>query len=225
MNIDVAHFSRPILLLIFAGAAAAIWVAGIYLSNATDVLSKRLGLGHALGGLVLLAIVANLPEIAIIVSAVLHYNLGIAMGNILVGIALQTVVLVVLDAVGLGKADSLTYRAASLELDRLEGPRPPKRVVIDPRETETAKQADVHLSPRLGTNVPVMNGLLNLIIQAGQVNTAYIRAHTVGYQELVDTVAPWTPEKVAQVSGGPGVFLKTEPRGRHSRWAFRRAGP
>ena len=116
MNISFDHLSLPILLLIFAGAAAAVWVAGIYLSKATDVLSERLGLGQALGGLILLAIVTNLPEIAITVSAALHHNLGIAVGNILGGIALQTVVLVVLDTIGLGKAAPLTYRAASLEL-------------------------------------------------------------------------------------------------------------
>ncbi len=50
-------------------------------------------------------------------------------------------------------------------LDRRRGPKPPKLVVIDPRKTETAKEADVHLAPKVGTNVPVMNGLLNLIIQ------------------------------------------------------------
>ena len=44
------------LLVIFAAAAGAIWVAGISLSNQTDVLSTRLHLGSALGGLILLAI-------------------------------------------------------------------------------------------------------------------------------------------------------------------------
>jgi cation:H+ antiporter len=46
--------SLPILLLIFAGAAACVWVAGVKLSDTTDVLSSRLGLGQALGGLLLL---------------------------------------------------------------------------------------------------------------------------------------------------------------------------
>ena len=104
------------LLLIFGAAAAAVWIAGVYLSVATDVLSERFGLGEALGGLVLLAIVTNLPEIAITASAALQHNLGIAIGNILGGIAIQTVVLVILDAFGLGKAGGLTHRAASLAL-------------------------------------------------------------------------------------------------------------
>src|ERR687886_3031924 len=85
---------------IFASGAAAVWVAGIKLSDSSDVLSERLGLGQALGGLILLAIATNLPEIAITVSAALAHNLAIAIGNILGGIAIQTVVLAVLDALG-----------------------------------------------------------------------------------------------------------------------------
>ena len=100
--------SLPILLLIFVGAAAFVWMAGVRLSDTTDVLSSRLGLGEALGGLIMLAIVTNLPEIAITVSAALSDELGVAVGNILGGIAIQTVVLVVLDAFGMGGRDPLT---------------------------------------------------------------------------------------------------------------------
>jgi cation:H+ antiporter len=108
--------SLPLLVLVFLGAAGAVWIAGIHLSNSTDVLDHRLGFGEALGGLVLLSIATNLPEIAITASAALSHHLGIAIGNILGGIAIQTVVLVVLDAIGLGAISSLTYRAASLVL-------------------------------------------------------------------------------------------------------------
>jgi cation:H+ antiporter len=102
--------------LVFVGAAAVIWVAGIALSDQTDVLSTRLHLGSALGGLLLLAIATNLPEIAIVASASLAGNLGVAVGNILGGIAIQTVVLVALDVFGVRGRAPLTYRAASLVL-------------------------------------------------------------------------------------------------------------
>jgi cation:H+ antiporter len=109
--------SLPLLALvaIFCGAAAAVWVAGTKLSAATDVLATRLGLGEAFGGLILLAFVTNLPEIAIVVSAAMAHDLGIAIGNILGGIAIQTVVLAVLD-IGMRERRPLTYRAASLVL-------------------------------------------------------------------------------------------------------------
>jgi cation:H+ antiporter len=104
----------PILLAIFVAAGIAVWVAGIRLSTATDVLDTKLGLGDAFGGLVLLAIVTNLPEIAIVVSASMSHHLDIAVGNILGGIAIQTVVLVILDRAGLPGTVSLSNRGASL---------------------------------------------------------------------------------------------------------------
>jgi cation:H+ antiporter len=105
-----------VLVLIFAAAAGAIWVAGIQLSDQTDVLSTRLHLGSALGGLILLALATNLPEIAIVAGAAAGGQVEIAVGNILGGIAIQTVVLVALDAFGVSPGKPLTYRAASLVL-------------------------------------------------------------------------------------------------------------
>ncbi|HEY8834018.1 MAG TPA: hypothetical protein VIM09_00420 [Chthoniobacterales bacterium] len=108
--------SLPVLSLIFAAAAAVVWIAGVYVSKTTDVLSSRFGLGEALGGAILLAIVTNLPEIAITASGAMRNQLGIATGNILGGIAIQTVVLAILDAFGMGKKAPLTSHAASLDL-------------------------------------------------------------------------------------------------------------
>jgi cation:H+ antiporter len=110
--------SLPLLALvgIFLAAAVAIWVAGIQLSNQTDVLATRLHLGSALGGLVLLAVATNLPEIAIVASASAGGHVEVAVGNVLGGIAIQTVVLCALDAFGTPGDRPLTYRAASLVL-------------------------------------------------------------------------------------------------------------
>jgi cation:H+ antiporter len=107
-----------LLLVIFAAAGAVVWVAGIHLSRTTDVLDARLHLGSAFGGLIVLAVATNLPEIAITVSASLSGSLDVAVGNILGGIALQTVVLVILDVFGRRGpgVKPLTYRAASLVL-------------------------------------------------------------------------------------------------------------
>ena len=78
------------LVLIFLAAAATVSFAGILLSSSTDALDVRLGLGEALGGAILLAVATNLPEIAITASAALAHDLGIAIGNILGGIAILT---------------------------------------------------------------------------------------------------------------------------------------
>src|SRR5918912_3846900 len=108
--------SLLLLVVIFLAAAGGVWLAGIQLSKTTDVLSERLHLGAALGGVILLAIATNLPEIAITASAALAHQLDVAVGNILGGIALQTVVLVALDAAGVRPRKPLTYLAASLTL-------------------------------------------------------------------------------------------------------------
>ncbi len=92
------------------------WVAGIRLSSTTDFLSEHLGLGEALGGVILLAITTNLPEIVITTTAAISGELGIAIGNILGGIAIQTVVLALLDLLGMRGKRSLTATAASLGL-------------------------------------------------------------------------------------------------------------
>jgi len=106
------------LIIIFAAAGTVVWFAGIQLSKTTSVLDSFLHLGSALGGLIVLAVATNLPEMAITVSAAISGNVDVAVGNILGGIALQTVVLVALDAFGKrGKGvKPLTYRAASLTL-------------------------------------------------------------------------------------------------------------
>jgi ferredoxin-nitrate reductase len=67
-------------------------------------------------------------------------------------------------------------------LDRLAGPDPPKVVVMDPRSTSTAQAATVHIAPKIGTNVAVLNGLLRLLFEEveGAIDDKYIEKHTVG---------------------------------------------
>src|SRR6195952_1636472 len=103
------------LIAIFAAGAAVIWFAGVKLADTTDILTSRLHLGKALGGVIVLAIATNLPEIAITVSAAVSGALGVAVGNILGGIAIQTVVLVAMD-IAMKEPVPMSYRAASLSL-------------------------------------------------------------------------------------------------------------
>ena len=109
----------PALIAIFIAAAVVTWVAGILLSRTTDALDDRLHLGEALGGVVLLAISGSLPELAITVSAVLQGHLDVAAGNLIGGIAIQTMVLVLCDR-AVGGDHPLTYLVGSL-IPVLEG--------------------------------------------------------------------------------------------------------
>ena len=93
-------------------------------------------------------------------------------------------------------------------LDRRRSDAPPKLVVIDPRATDTAKEADVHLTPRVGTNVAVMNGLLRLVIESGHTDDEFIEKHTVGFEKLRRTVSRYTPEHVEELTGIPADRLR-----------------
>ena len=109
----MTSLSTPLLVAVFVAGSAATWIAGIALSKSTDSLGRRFGLGEALGGLILLAIAGTLPEIAIVASASLAGHLDLAVGNLIGGIAIQTLVLVVLDAAA-GPERPLSYLVGSL---------------------------------------------------------------------------------------------------------------
>lgn len=104
----------PILALIFVASASVVWWSGVRLTDATDALDQRLGLSDALGGMLLLTIAAALPEIAITVTAVLQDHVGLAIGNLLGGVAIHSVVLVVLDVAGAGRNPPLSRRTRTL---------------------------------------------------------------------------------------------------------------
>ncbi|WP_298459880.1 molybdopterin oxidoreductase family protein [uncultured Cellulomonas sp.] len=88
-------------------------------------------------------------------------------------------------------------------LDRLAGPNPPQVLCVDPRETPVARAATVHLAPRPGTNVALMNGLLHLVIANGWYDEAYVEAHAVGFDELRERLQDYPPERVSTICDVP----------------------
>lgn len=94
----MSSWGTPLIVVVFTAAGIATWIAGLYLSKATEVLDARFKLGDAVGGMLLLGLAGSLPELAIVSSAALSGHLALATGNLLGGIAMQTLVLVFLDA-------------------------------------------------------------------------------------------------------------------------------
>jgi assimilatory nitrate reductase catalytic subunit len=74
-------------------------------------------------------------------------------------------------------------------------------VVIDPRRTETAEQASLHLPIRPKSDLHLFYGLANLLFENGGVDWEFVRAHTEGVEELRAHVAPFTPQRVAAATG------------------------
>ena len=87
-----------------------------------------------------------------------------------------------------------------------------KVVVIDPRKTQMARLADLHLPFRPGTDVAVLNGLMNVIISEGLADEEYIAARTEGFDEMKALVETYTPERVEQISSIPADGLRQAAR-------------
>ncbi|WP_027467363.1 nitrate reductase [Deefgea rivuli] len=76
-----------------------------------------------------------------------------------------------------------------------------KWIVIDPRRTDTAVMADLHLQIQPGTDVALFNGMLHHLLWEGLADTQFIAAHTVGFAELKTLVRDYTPKMVAEICG------------------------
>jgi cation:H+ antiporter len=114
------NLALPLLIGIFILSAFLVWFAGMTLAKSTNALSERFNLGKALGGMILLAIVTDLPEVAITVGGALGRNFSLVTGNLLGGVAMQTAVLVILDQFGDKGEFPLTSRLKNL-IPLLEG--------------------------------------------------------------------------------------------------------
>ena len=74
-----------------------------------------------------------------------------------------------------------------------------KLIVVDPRDIDLAKKADIHIKIKPGTNVAFANGIMNVIIEEGLQDMDFINSRTQGYDEIKELVKEYTPKKVAQI--------------------------
>jgi assimilatory nitrate reductase catalytic subunit len=85
-------------------------------------------------------------------------------------------------------------------------------IVLDPRETPTARTADLWLPVRPGTDIAVLNCMLRQVIHDGTVDEAYIRERTVGWDDVRQTVEPYTPERAEHIAGVPAERIVAAAR-------------
>ena len=76
-----------------------------------------------------------------------------------------------------------------------------KLVVVDPRRTDSAQDADLHLAIKPGSDVALLNGLLHICLWEGWTQAAWLDAHTSGLEALRDSVRDCTPEQTATLCG------------------------
>jgi len=87
-----------------------------------------------------------------------------------------------------------------------------KLIVIDPREIDLVKYADIWLRQKPGTDVAVFNGLINVIIAEGLYAKEYVTERTEGFEALKAVAAKYTPAYVEKISGVPADDLKKAAR-------------
>ncbi|NEQ48155.1 MAG: nitrate reductase [Leptolyngbya sp. SIOISBB] len=87
-----------------------------------------------------------------------------------------------------------------------------KLIVVDPRRTETAKAADLHLAIRPGTDITLMNGIAHILLRKGWSDPLFIEEVTKGFTPYAEVIQHYPPEKVAEVCGITLADLETAAR-------------
>ena len=87
-----------------------------------------------------------------------------------------------------------------------------KLIVIDPFETEMAKQATLWLKPRPGTDMALALGMINHVINEGLIDRNFIDQWTIGFDKLVPHVQDFNPEKVAEITWVPAESIREAAR-------------
>ena len=80
-------------------------------------------------------------------------------------------------------------------------------IVIDPRMTPIARTADLFLPVRPGRDSALMNGILHVLVARGWVDHDFIERHTTGFEAVQATVARYTPELTAEITGVPAAAI------------------
>lgn len=106
----------------------------------------------------------------------------------------------------ISKANGVPFNNPAQRLKE-EVARGMKLIVIDPRKTETANRAAIHIQPRPGEDPTILAGLINVIIGAGLYDRQFVASEVAGFEALAAAVAPFTPDYVAGRAEIPAAQL------------------
>jgi ferredoxin-nitrate reductase len=74
-------------------------------------------------------------------------------------------------------------------------------IVADPRRTQTAEHADLHLQVRPGTDLPLLNAMLHVLDREDRLDRTFLERHTRGAEDTLTVAADWPPERAAEACG------------------------
>jgi assimilatory nitrate reductase catalytic subunit len=82
-----------------------------------------------------------------------------------------------------------------------------KLIILDPRMTPIARNADLFIPVRSGGDIGVFNGMLHIMIERGWIDREFIAQHTTGFEAVLETVKKYTPEYAAKIAGVPAEMI------------------
>jgi formate dehydrogenase major subunit len=85
-------------------------------------------------------------------------------------------------------------------------------IVIDPRRIELAQYAGVHLQPRPGTNIPLLNSLANTIVEEHLYDGEFVQQRVSHWESFREFISQWTAEHAAEISGVPAGLIREAAR-------------
>ncbi len=125
-----------------------------------------------------------------------------AMTNDIAGITKSDVALII------GSDTSEAHPVISARMKQAVQKGTMKLIVIDPKRIKMADHATIYARQRPGTDVAVLNGIMNYIIQHGLEDKEYIDERVEGYEGLKNEVAKFTPEYTEKISGVPAKTIE-----------------
>ncbi|MEV0900130.1 molybdopterin oxidoreductase family protein [Actinoplanes sp. NPDC049802] len=111
--------------------------------------------------------------------------------------------------VGANPADAMPPSMQYLDAGRANGA---KHIVVDPRRTNTANGAHMHLAPLPGTDLALANGMLHIAIREGWIDEEYIAGRTEGFAAVRAATNAYWPERVERMTGVPEASLREAVR-------------
>ncbi|GAA4602291.1 assimilatory nitrate reductase catalytic subunit [Actinoplanes octamycinicus] len=111
--------------------------------------------------------------------------------------------------VGANPADAMPPSMQYLDAGRANGA---KHIVVDPRRTNTANGAHLHLQPLPGTDLALANGLLHIAVRAGHLDESFIASRTENFAAVRAAVNSYWPERVERMTGVPEAQLRETVR-------------
>jgi len=107
----------------------------------------------------------------------------------------------------IGSNTTENHPVIALDVKKAAREKGAKVIVADPRRIELVDYAVLHLQQKPGTDVALLNGMIQAIISNGWLNKAFIDERTEGFDALAESVSEYTPEAVEKITGIPAADI------------------